>query len=67
MSAQSLGETPDVDKNYYAEGVRWETAVYRSVVWSRNIWRTVSVLLGLALILALAALYALIPSNRWRW
>ena len=61
MSAQSLGETPDVDKNYYVDGLRWETAVYRSVVWSRNIWRTVSVLLGLALILALAALYALIP------
>jgi type IV secretion system protein VirB8 len=61
MSAQSPTETPDIDKNYYADGVRWETAVYRSIVWSRNVWRTVSVLLGLALILALAALYALIP------
>ena len=61
MSVQSPTETPDIDKNYYADGVRWETAVYRSVVWSRNVWRTVSVLLGLALILALAALYALIP------
>jgi len=61
MSAQSPTETPDIDKNYYADGVRWETAVYRSILWSRNIWRTVSVLLGLALILALAALYALIP------
>ena len=61
MSAQSPTETPDIDKNYYDDGVRWETAVYRSILWSRNIWRTVSVLLGLALILALAALYALIP------
>ena len=61
MSAPSPVETPEVDKNYYADGVRWETAVYRSVVLSRNIWRTVSVLLGCALIIALAALYALIP------
>jgi len=61
MSAQSPTETPDIDKNYYEDGVRWETAVYRSILWSRNIWRTISVLLGLALILALAALYALIP------
>jgi type IV secretion system protein VirB8 len=61
MSAQSPTETPDIDKNYYDDGVRWETAVYRSILWSRNIWRTVSVMLGLALILALAALYALIP------
>jgi type IV secretion system protein VirB8 len=61
MSAQSPTETPDIDKNYYDDGVRWETAVYRSILWSRNIWRTISVLLGLALILALAALYALIP------
>jgi type IV secretion system protein VirB8 len=61
MSAQSPTETPDIDKNYYDDGVRWETAVYRSILWSRNVWRTVSVLLGLALILALAALYALIP------
>ncbi len=61
MSVQSPVETPDIDKNYYGDGVRWETAVYRSILWSRNVWRTISVLLGGALILALAALYALIP------
>jgi type IV secretion system protein VirB8 len=61
MSAQSPADARQVDKNYYSDGVRWETAVYRSVVWSRNIWRTISALLGMALILALAALYALIP------
>ena len=61
MSAQSPVETPEIDKNYYADGVRWETAVYRSAILSRNVWRIVSVLLGVALILALAALYALIP------
>src|SRR5579859_5878034 len=61
MSAQSPAETPEIDKNYYSDGVRWETAVYRSAVLSRNVWRIVSILLGLALILALAALYSLIP------
>jgi type IV secretion system protein VirB8 len=61
MSIQPSAATPDVDKHYYSDGLRWETAVYRSAVGSRNIWRTISVLLGVALILALATLYALLP------
>ena len=68
MSIQPSAATPDVDKHYYSDGLRWETAVYRSAVGSRNIWRTISVLLGVALILALATLYALaaaeVPRSR---
>ena len=61
MTVQPPAATPDVDKNYYSDGLRWETAVYRSAVGSRNVWRTISALLGVALILSLATVYALLP------
>jgi len=61
MSVQPSAASPDVGKHYYSEGLRWETAVYRSAVRSRNVWRLISVLLCMALILALATLYALLP------
>jgi type IV secretion system protein VirB8 len=50
-----------VNPNYYDEGVRWEQAIYQSVVTSRNVWRGVAVILGLCLLAALGILGLLVP------
>jgi type IV secretion system protein VirB8 len=50
-----------VNPNYYDEGVRWEQAIYQSVVISRNVWRGVAVILGLCLLAALGILGLLVP------
>jgi type IV secretion system protein VirB8 len=61
MTGEAASEPRKVDPAYFEDGVKWETAVYRSVLISRNAWRTVSLLLGAALIVALGTLYALVP------
>ena len=50
-----------VDPRYYDEAVRWETSENSAIRLSRNVWRTISVIIGLALVAALGALWALVP------
>ncbi|SEF01463.1 type IV secretion system protein VirB8 [Rhizobiales bacterium GAS188] len=50
-----------VDPDYYTQGERWEHSVYRTVRWSRNSWRLIAIVLGLADIAAIGLLYELVP------
>ena len=50
-----------IDPHYYSEGERWERSVYRSVAMSRGVWRTVAVLLGVALSASIGLLWMLLP------
>ena len=50
-----------IDPRYYSEGERWERSVYRSVAMSRGVWRTVAVLLGIALATSIGLLWMLLP------
>ncbi|ACM31144.1 virB8 family protein [Rhizobium rhizogenes] len=50
-----------IDSRYYSEGERWERSVYRSVAMSRGVWRTVAVLLSIALAAAIGLLWMLLP------
>jgi len=52
---------PLVDESYYHDGARWERDIYRRVELSRNAWRVIAMVIGLALVAALAALFMLIP------
>jgi type IV secretion system protein VirB8 len=50
-----------VDADYYAQGERWETSVYRWTAVSRNAWRILAIVLGLGLLAALGLLWATLP------
>ncbi|MCD2174944.1 virB8 family protein [Rhizobium sp. C4] len=50
-----------VDADYYHQGERWEASVYRWTAASRNVWRTLAVVLAMALLAALGLLWALVP------
>ena len=50
-----------VDANYYTQGERWETSVYRWTAVSRNVWRILAIVLGLGLLAALGLLWATLP------
>jgi type IV secretion system protein VirB8 len=54
-------EKPVVDPRYYDEAVRWETSENSAIRLSRNAWRTISIIIGLALLAALGTLWALVP------
>ena len=55
------GKPPLVDDSYYNDGARWERDIYRKLELSRNAWRVVAALVGLALCAALIALVSLVP------
>ncbi|MPR08859.1 virB8 family protein [Microvirga tunisiensis] len=59
--ASNAAPAPLVHQNYYDEGVRWEQSVYQRTVNSLRVWRGVAVILGLGLLVALAALVLLLP------
>lgn len=66
MGKNEIGVAPDasagvVDARYYSEGERWERSVYRSVTISRGAWRTVAVLLGIALAGSIGLLWMMLP------
>lgn len=50
-----------VDADYYHQGERWEASVYRWTAVSRNVWRGLAIILGLALLASLGLLWALLP------
>lgn len=50
-----------VDADYYHQGERWEASVYRWTAVSRNAWRGLAIILGLALLASLGLLWALLP------
>jgi type IV secretion system protein VirB8 len=58
---QAGGRSPLVSDSYYHDGARWERDIYRRLELSRNAWRVVASLVGLALLAALVALFMLIP------
>ncbi len=58
---QAGGRSPLVNDSYYHDGARWERDIYRRLELSRNAWRVVASLIGLALLAALVALFMLIP------
>ena len=47
--------------SYFHDGARWERDIYRRLELSRNAWRIVAALLGLALVVGLALLWQLVP------
>ncbi len=55
------GRSPLVNDCYFHDGARWERDIYRRLELSRNAWRVVASLMGLALLAALVALFMLIP------
>ena len=55
------GRSPLVNDSYYHDGARWERDIYRRLELSRNAWRVVAGLMGLALLAVLVALFMLIP------
>ncbi|ARN83940.1 virB8 family protein [Methylocystis bryophila] len=55
------GRSPLVSDSYYHDGARWERDIYRRLELSRNAWRVVASLMGLALVAVLVALFMLIP------
>lgn len=55
------GRSTLVSDSYYHDGARWERDIYRRLELSRNAWRVVAILIGLALLAALVALFMLIP------
>jgi type IV secretion system protein VirB8 len=55
------GRSPLVSDSYYHDGARWERDIYRRLELSRNAWRLVAGLMGLALLAVLVALFMLIP------
>ena len=52
---------PAVDARYYDEALSWDASHNLSIRMSRNAWRVIAVVMGLALVVALGALWALIP------
>ena len=44
------GRSPLVSDSYYHDGARWERDIYRRLELSRNAWRVVAGLIGLALL-----------------
>jgi type IV secretion system protein VirB8 len=58
---RARGRPPLVNDAYYHDGARWERDIYRRLELSRNAWRVVASLMGLALLAALVALFMLIP------
>jgi type IV secretion system protein VirB8 len=50
-----------VDPRYYDEATQWDTSQNLSIRLSRNAWRGMSLIMGLALAAALGALWALVP------
>ncbi|MFY9656827.1 MAG: type IV secretion system protein [Methylocystis sp.] len=58
---QTGGRSPLVNDSYYHDGARWERDIYRRLELSRNAWRVVASLMGLALLAVLVALFMLIP------
>ena len=57
------GRSTLVSDSYYHDGARWERDIYRRLELSRNAWRVVAGLIGLALLAVLVALFMLIPLN----
>jgi type IV secretion system protein VirB8 len=55
------GAVARVGPDYYAQGQRWEASVYQTIRWSRNTWRTLAIVLGVADLAAIGALYELVP------
>lgn len=60
MNAVS-NEKAIVDSRYYDEAQSWDTTQNRAIRRSRDAWRSVSVVLGLAVVVALGVLWALVP------
>ena len=58
---ETSGRSPLVNDSYYHDGARWERDIYRRLELSRNAWRVVAGLIGLALLAVLVALFMLIP------
>jgi type IV secretion system protein VirB8 len=58
---ETSGRSPLVSDSYYHDGARWERDIYRRLELSRNAWRVVASLMGLALLAVLVALFMLIP------
>ena len=58
---ESGANRPLVSPAYYEQGARWEQDIYRKTELSRNAWRIVSGLLGVAVIGCIWALIALLP------
>ena len=54
-------QAPLVSDSYFHDGARWERDIYRRLELSRNAWRAVSALLGLALVASLSLLWRLVP------
>ncbi|WP_296706044.1 VirB8/TrbF family protein [Rhodoblastus sp.] len=54
-------QAPLVSDSYFHDGARWERDIYRRLELSRNAWRIVAALLGLALVAGLALLWQLVP------
>ena len=54
-------QAPLVSDSYFHDGARWERDIYRRLELSRNAWRVVSILLGLALVAGLGLLWLLVP------
>ena len=50
-----------VDSRYYEEAESWDSSLNRSIRNSRNVWRIVAVLLGLAVIATIGLIWALLP------
>jgi type IV secretion system protein VirB8 len=56
-----VAPAPTINPAYYSDGARWEASVYWKVALSRGFWRLLSLVLLLALLVAIGALWALIP------
>jgi type IV secretion system protein VirB8 len=54
-------QAPLVSDCYFHDGARWERDIYRRLELSRNAWRVVAALLGLALVAGLGLLWQLVP------
>ena len=50
-----------IDARYYDEATQWDASHNLSIRLSRNAWRGMSLIMGLALAAALGALWALVP------
>ena len=60
-SQATSDEKPAVDARYYDEALSWDASHNLSVRLSRNAWRVMAAVMALALVVALGALWALIP------
>ena len=58
---ETLRAKPAIDPRYYDEALSWDASHNLSIRMSRNAWRVISVVVALALVVALGALWALTP------